>query len=437
MNRTHTAHSRLLHEMAHGAQGAVGVPALTTLRGLWRDPYRFISRQCRRLGEPLFRTRLPFADLVCMTGHEAATVFYDGQRFMRQGAAPEPLRATLFGKGGVQGLDGAAHRERKALFLDVLGAEQVTRLAGHVESSWARASADWLRCGQVELYSAVQPILTEAVCRWAGVPVPAAELGMRTAQMVSLFDEAASWRHLHARHARHRAEAWLQSMIEAVREGRQSAAPGAALRRVAEHRDSAGQLLPPRVAAVDLLNLLRPTVAVSVFIVWVAYALHAYPAWCERLREARPEDLRAFTQEVRRLFPFFAAVMARAREDFSWHGHEIRRGDRVMLDLYGTNHDPAVWPRPYDFQPGRFLPDSSGPFKLVPQGGGLAAIHHRCPGEDVALRLMELAAVFLASRLAWTVPVQDLGIAYRRLPALPRSRFVIRLEGYRAPAMRS
>jgi fatty-acid peroxygenase len=436
MNRTHTAHARLLHEMAHGVRGAADVPALTTLRGLWRDPYRFISRQCRRLGEPLFRTRLPFADLVCMTGQEAATVFYDLQRFMRQGAAPEPLRAALFGKGGVQGLDGAAHRQRKAMFLDVLSAAQVTRLVSHVESTWARAGAEWLRLGQVELYSAVQTILTEAACRWAGVPVPAAELGQRTGQLVSLFDDAASWRHFQARLARHQAEAWLQSMIERVRQGRQSVAPDAALRRVAEHRDAAGELLPPRVAAVELLNLLRPTVAVSVFIVWVAYALHACPAWRERVREGRPDDLRAFAQEVRRLFPFFPSVMARARESFSWHGHEIRRHDRVVLDLYGTNHDPDVWPQPYDFDPTRFQRCAAGPFSFVPQGGGLAAIHHRCPGEDVALRLMELAAVFLASRIAWTVPAQDLGIDFQRLPALPRSRLVIQLSGSQATRMR-
>jgi fatty-acid peroxygenase len=107
-----------------------------------------------------------------------------------------------------------------------------------------------------------------------------------------------------------------------------------------------------------------------------------------------------------------------------------------VLDLYGTNHDPDVWPQPYDFDPTRFQRCAAGPFSFVPQGGGLAAIHHRCPGEDVALRLMELAAVFLASRIAWTVPAQDLGIDFQRLPALPRSRLVIQLSGSQATRMR-
>ena len=39
---------------------------------------------------------------------------------------------------------------------------------------------------------------------------------------------------------------------------------GSAAEQVAAHRDEHGALLPPRIAAVELLNLLRPTVAVSV-----------------------------------------------------------------------------------------------------------------------------------------------------------------------------
>src|SRR5438874_6581565 len=66
--------------------------------------------------------------------------------FQRAGAAPEALRATLFGKGGVQTLDGASHRRRKALFVawtradrvDAIGDRKSTRLnSSHVETSYA------------------------------------------------------------------------------------------------------------------------------------------------------------------------------------------------------------------------------------------------------------------------------------------------------------
>ena len=74
---------------------------------LLADPYRFIGRHCTELGTDVFETRLMFQSTICMRGVRAAEHFYDRARFQRQGAAPEPLRATLFGKGAVQVLDGA------------------------------------------------------------------------------------------------------------------------------------------------------------------------------------------------------------------------------------------------------------------------------------------------------------------------------------------
>ena len=81
--------------------------------------------------------------------------FYDPGRFQRQGAAPEPLRATLFGKGAVQGLDGAAHRQRKSLFVDVLDADAVSRLAGGLRREWEAALPGWERAGSISLYPAL------------------------------------------------------------------------------------------------------------------------------------------------------------------------------------------------------------------------------------------------------------------------------------------
>jgi fatty-acid peroxygenase len=48
---------------------------------------------------------------------EAARLFDDAERFQRAGAAPRRVKATLLGEGGVQSLDGEAHRRRKAMFM--------------------------------------------------------------------------------------------------------------------------------------------------------------------------------------------------------------------------------------------------------------------------------------------------------------------------------
>ena len=68
------------------------------------DPYRFISKRCRKFGSDLFETRLMLQRATCMTGPEAARLFYDESRFIRRGAMVGRIQKTLLGKGGVQGV---------------------------------------------------------------------------------------------------------------------------------------------------------------------------------------------------------------------------------------------------------------------------------------------------------------------------------------------
>ena len=85
-----------------------GVPDSTL--SFARDGYLFITKRCTRLGTDLFRPRLMLQSTVCMRGEELARLFYDNERFKRTGVAPSRLQETLFGRGGVQGLDGNSHR---------------------------------------------------------------------------------------------------------------------------------------------------------------------------------------------------------------------------------------------------------------------------------------------------------------------------------------
>jgi len=401
-------------------------PAFDSTLALMADPYRFISRRCERFGSDAFEARILLRRTVCMMGAEAAELFYDRRRFMRQGAAPEPLRATLFGKGAVQSLDDAAHQHRKAMFLALLTPERVAQLANETAAAWRDAAEEWQQHRRLQLYEAVQRLLTQAVCRWAGVPLPPDQVGLRTRQLVALFDEAGSLQHLRARRARGQAEDWLAELVQALRERRITVRRDSALDVVAHHRDGAGRLLVPRVAAVELLNLLRPTVAVSVFVVFAAHAMHQYPQCLAALQGGDERYVDWFVQEVRRFYPFFPAVIARAREEFEWRGIGFRQGQRAMLDLYGTNHDPRCWHEPEAFRPERFRDERVTPYNFVPQGGGHAATHHRCPGEAVAVAVIKVSVDFLARRLGYEVPPQDLRLDFQRLPAIPRSHFVLR-----------
>jgi fatty-acid peroxygenase len=416
------------------AMAAQPIPRLKRLDStiaLLSDPYRFIGRNCVSLGSDVFATRLQLQPAICMTGSRAAEQFYDPQRFQREGAAPEPLQATLFGKGAVQGLDGARHRHRKAMFMLLRSAGRLEDLEALVERAWLHAQPDWSAAGRVVLYRALQPVLTRAVCDWVGVPVPGSQLVERSRQLTALFDAAASGvrRHFQARLCRRRAEAWLARFVEEARSGHVAPPAGSLARAFIEHREADGQLLPARIAAVELLNVLRPTVAVSVYISFVAHALHAQAggegAHGERLAAGDLRDAIAFVQEVRRHYPFFPAVVARVRESFDWNGMHFPQGRRTLLDIHGTNHDPRLWDEPDVFRPERWLRRQPSPFEFIPQGGGEASAGHRCPGEDVATRLMLLSLKMLVREMRYEVPAQNLSIAFQRLPAIPADGFII------------
>lgn len=269
--------------------------------------------------------------------------------------------------------------------------------------------------------------MARAVCSWAGVSLPEAEVQARIRDLVLLFDAAGAVgpRHFASRRARRRLEQWLAGVIKGAREGREQCPQGCALHQIAAHRDAGGELLPIDVAAVELLNVIRPTIAVSVYVVFVAHALEVNPEARERLR-SEPLYAEAFAQEVRRYYPFFPAVAARVKHDFAWRGHHFEAGCRVMLDLFGTNRDSRSWDRPNEFLPQRFVGVAPDAYSFVPQGGGTHEGGHRCPGERVAVEIMKHSAVTLARRISYGVPSQDLGIDWTRLPALPRSPFVLR-----------
>jgi fatty-acid peroxygenase len=231
-------------------------------------------------------------------------------------------------------------------------------------------------------------------------------------------------RHVRARRARSRQEARLADRVEAIRRGTWGAPAGSVLETVAAHRDADGNFLQPHTAAVEVLNVIRPTVAVSWFLTFAAHALHRWPEHRALLADDNAPYARAFAHEIRRFYPFAPFVGGLAATGLHWDGQDIPEGTMVLLDLYGQNHDPQLWPEPYMFNPARFLNREPDRDTLVPQGGGEPATQHRCPGEDVTLTVIETLVPRLAA-LRYEVPSQDLRIPLARIPTAPRSGFVM------------
>jgi len=392
---------------------------------LLREGYAFIGNRCNRHRSPVFATRLLLQPTLCLRGEAAARLFYESDAICRAGAAPRLLQKTLLGSGGVQGLDGPRHRVRKALFLGILSPGQVAELARLSEAHWLAAAQRWQGLPQVQLLTAVEELLCRSVCEWAGVPLTEDEVEPLRQDFASMIDGAGrvGWRHIASRIARKRSERWAAGRIREFREGRRPAPPESALAQVSRHSED-GAPLPEDIAAVELLNLLRPTVAVARFIVFAALELHRDPAWKQRLDQS--EALReAFANEVRRLYAFFPFTAARLTRDLDWNGYRLPAGSRLLLDLFGTSRDPATWREPEQFDPERFMAGAADRYQSIPQGGGDPAVHHRCPGERTAQELLKVALRMLCGRIDYQVPQQDLSVDLTRMPMLPTSRFEI------------
>jgi fatty-acid peroxygenase len=144
---------------------------------------------------------------------------------------------------------------------------------------------------------------------------------------------------------RARTERWIRDIVEKVRARELDVPEGSTAHVMAWHRGLDGGLLDTEVAAVELINVLRPVVAVARFVTFAALALNEHPECVQKI-QADEDYLAMFVQEVRRFYPFFPFVGGRVRNAFDWRGCRYTRGTWVLLDLYGTDHDARAWGDP-------------------------------------------------------------------------------------------
>jgi fatty-acid peroxygenase len=391
--------------------------------------YEYLAERRHAAVDPrVAATRLMGKRAVAVAGPEMAKTFYDDGLFTRENALPGFVLDTLFGRQAVHTLEGPAHADRKGMLVDVLHGDNPQELLERVETGWDEAALRWQDSGaRVSLHGASAEVLFAAVCAWMGVPVGPGDTAEKARWMLAMVDGFApvGWRHVRARRARRRAEDWIERLVTTSRE--RGGQFSSRWRTIVDHRDSDGALLPARVAAVEIINILRPATAISWFVAYAGHALHQWPEHRAPLRD--PAYVSAFAHELRRYYPFVPFLGALARVDQSLGGAgggqvELARGDLVLRDVYGQLHDRLWWEAPEAFRPDRFRDWLIDPFTLIPQGGGDVRTGHRCPGEDITVAVLRTLVSRLA-RMRYVVPEQDLRVPLRRIPSHVNSGFEI------------
>lgn len=426
--------------MAHTQQSAAhplredGVSLLVRGYGISAHIWRRVRDGAR--SAPM---RLLAKDAMFVRGAEGVALFYDGERIARHGAMPKIVQETLFGHDSVHSLDGAAHRHRKATFVDVAYEDaQVERLTPLLEHEWQFERDSWLAGGRRSAYDAAVGAFGRAIMRWAGLPgTPDAQTrwAARLAQIVDGFGAPYSPSFVLAQLNRLWSDRHAARLIEAVRDGRLATREGTALHEWAWHTDAAGERLSPKLAGVELQNSMRPMIAVARFVAFAAKELHDRPEWRQRIAAETEERgtlthgplATAFAQEIRRTAPFVPMLPAWATTDVELDGQHLAAGGRVVLDILGTNTDDRSWDDADAFDPDRFVgvDDYEAIAAFVPHGGASVPDGHRCPGEKLAIAGLA-AAVATLSDPRLTILDEGLDVNERRLPTKPRSGGKIR-----------
>jgi fatty-acid peroxygenase len=394
---------------------------------LLNEGYLFIKNRVNKYQSDIFETHLLGQKVICMSGEEAAKTFYNPELFYRNSATPKRVQKTLFGVGAIQSMDGDAHIHRKHLFMSLMTPLHQNQLAKLTMDQLENSIKIWKNKNQIVLFDEVKIILCKVACQWAGVSLTESEIKDISQDFSSMVDSFGSIgpRHWKGKRARTKSEKWIKNIIEDVRSGKIKAEEGTALHSMVFYRDLNGNHLDSHMAGVELINVLRPIVAISTFITFLALALHEYPEYKENLLTGDSKNLEAFVQEVRRYYPFTPLLGARVKKDFIWKKCEFKEGMLVLLDIYGMNHDFKIWNNPEKFWPERFKDRKDNPFDFIPQGGGDPSKGHRCPGEGITIEIMKTSLDFLVNKIDYDVPNQNLSYSLSKIPTFPESGFIM------------
>lgn len=394
------------------------------------EGYLLLSELRKEADAPVVKARLLNKEVIAVYGKEAARAFYDPANFKRKGAMPKLVLKTLFGEEGVQTLDDEEHNQRKKVFMDLMTPKRMEDYHRIVDRTLTE-KMEHLQ-GELELFDVAKDVLFRSICEWSGIDLTKMnerEINQLAEYQISMISSAVTnpTTHIKGIENRKKSEKWAQSLIEDARINPVAGKENVALYAFANAKDTQGNLLPIDVAAVELLNIIRPTVALTVWIALMGHALFSRPDIYQRLHTEFDELQDSFIQEMRRYYPFFPMVPAFAKKDVTIDGYLIPEDSWVVLDLYGTNHDERSIETPEVFRISRYVGKEKHisydeEYEMIAQGGGKFEAMHRCAGEWITLHALRVFSDQLVNKYKFSVPEQDWTIPMNQFPTYPNSK---------------
>lgn len=180
---------------------------------------------------------------------------------------------------------------------------------------------------------------------------------------------------------------------------------------------------------------------------WTFYLLSQHPSARRRLQQELAEVLGGrlptlsdipsvpyttqVIHEALRLYPPVWGMFRVAVEEDSLLGYHVQPLDRIGVSPYVIHRNPAYWPDPERFDPGRFEAEAVAArpkYAYLPFGGG----PRQCIGRHLAMLEMQLAVATIAQRF-YLEPLPNQRIVPEALLTL-RPRYGVKVRAKRAPA---
>jgi cytochrome P450 len=309
--------------------------------------------------------------------------------------------------------DGPQHRMFRKAHLEFMTASLESRRRGDIQSRLAQHTAQWRSGVQLDVLHEAQVQTVDVlsiVLNGESFPFSKKDLSLVVHTLIwATFGHAPEWilRNPFYRSVQQRMRSHLLGLVARIR-----ASPDrAATTLVGRYLD----LQPPAgmerwedsdLVAVPYSAYLAGFDTVASACSFLIYQLLTHPRDLAQVRQefeelsressgpvapVKQKYLRAAFLEAVRLNPPGTAVLRVADRDFEFAGYSIRKGDEVLVAIAGDHLNEAVFSRPNEFDPTRFLGPQSTPLKrrVLPFGSG----SHRCTGAVLG----ELVAVEMVS----------------------------------------
>ncbi len=394
-----------------------GLPLVGHMIGFARNPYRFVDKVARQLGE-IGSFQLLGQTIVLLSGDEASALFYRSSDEQLDQAAAYKLMTPIFGEGLV--FDAPLERKNQQLrmLMPSLRLEAMREHSQKIVLEVEDSIKDWGARGEIDLVAFMKQLTINTASHCLLGREFRYELSEEFAQIYHDLEQGVSPIAYHFPNLpipkfrrRDKARKRLQELVGAIvrKRAAQSEKPSDMFQTLIDMRYEDGTKLDEN----EITGLLIGAIFAghhtsSGTAAWVLLELLKHPdmmhGTCAELDQLLGKDgevtfqslrgmplLENVVKEVLRLHPPLIILMRQVVEDLHFRDFTIKAGEMVWVSPPVTHRMSKLFPDPENFDPMRYVmprQEDKNIMAYQPFGGG----KHKCPGN--AFANFQIKAIF-------------------------------------------